>query len=374
MKYYGILIAAGALAGLGLGAQSAHATERLEEIVCDRELFEGCLNGVSSSVTNGAGLRTATAVLDDMARERSQAATAPGEATAARYGYGTGLAAGDGMGGSVFGTWASYSYNDFDSDFAFQGTQLGYDADAHNFLAGFDRLFQNRFLLGLAFGYQSVETDTVFNGGGQDTDGYTVAPYAAVLLTDVFSVDVSGGYTGLDYDQDRISPADGTDIKASFDSDRWFVQTNLNAVMMVDSFVFGAKVGYLYTDEEQDGYTETGSAASAAGGLLRTVTKRNIDLEQIVAGGEIAYVAGAYEPFFIAEYRNDLSRDNDNAAGGLPGNFTSVQPDDDDEVQLSFGVRYYTTWGVTSTLEYQRVEGRSSFDSDLFMFTLRAAL
>ncbi|MEQ8497081.1 MAG: autotransporter outer membrane beta-barrel domain-containing protein, partial [Gammaproteobacteria bacterium] len=220
-----------------------------------------------------------------------------------------------------------------------------------------------------------LDTNTRFNGGGQESDGFTVAPYAAVLLTDIFSIDVSGGYSALEYDQDRISPADGTSIEASFDSDRWFVATNLNAFLPVDRFIFGAKVGYLYTEEDQDSYLETGSVASGNAGLLRTVTSRNIDLEQLVVGGEIAYDAGnQFEPFFVAEYRNDLSRSNGNAAGGLPGNFTAVQNSDDDEVQLTFGLRYFTTWGVTSSFEYQRVEGRSDFDSDLFMFTLRAAL
>ena len=58
----------------------------------------------------------------------------------------------------------------------------------------------------------------------------------------------------------------------------------------------------------------------------------------------------------------------------MPAGFGAVQARDDDEFQLGFGVRYYTNWGVTGTFEYQRVEGRSQFDSDLFMFTLRAAL
>ncbi len=366
---------AAALPAVVLTAPATLATEsELEERICNREDFAGCLNGVSSSVTNGAGLRMSSAALDDVARERAGKSVEQ-NTQAARFGGQTGLNAGDGTAGSVFGLWANYSYNDFDSDFAFQGTSLAYDADAHNVLGGFDRLFGDRVLLGVAFGYQWLETDTRFNGGGQDSDGFTVAPYAAVLLSDIFSIDVSGGYSSLEYDQNRISPADGTGIEASFDSDRWFVATNLNAFLPVDRFIFGAKIGYLYTEEDQDAYLETGSVASANAGLLRTVASRNVDLEQLVVGGEIAYDAGNnFEPFFIAEYRNDLSRSNGNGAGGLPGNFTAVQAGDDDEVQLTAGFRYYTNWGVTTSFEYQRVEGRTDFDSNLYMLTLRTAL
>ncbi len=366
---------AAALPAFVLIAPATLATEgELEERICNREDFAGCLNGVSSSVTNGAGLRMSGSALDDVARERAGKSVEQ-NTQAARLGDQTGLNAGDGMASSVFGLWANYSYNDFDSDFAFQGTSLAYDADAHNVLGGFDRLFGDRFLLGVAFGYQWLETDTRFNGGGQDSDGFTVAPYAAVLLSDIFSIDLSGGYSSLEYDQNRISPADGTGIEARFDSDRWFVATNLNAFLPVDRFIFGAKVGYLYTEEDQDAYLETGSVASANAGLLRTVASRNIDLEQLVVGGEIAYDAGNnFEPFFIAEYRNDLSRSNGNGAGGLPGNFTAVQAGDDDEVQLTVGFRYFTNWGVTTSFEYQRVEGRTDFDSNLYMLTLRTAL
>jgi hypothetical protein len=370
-------LAAGLLAALVMpvGAQVFEEDHHHEEFVCDRENFENCLNGVSSSVTNGAGLRTDAARMKDVANERRRRQQGGGAtSTVGLFGADQGLAAGDDMGGSVFGIWGSYSYNDFDSDFTFAGTSLGYDADAHNGLLGIDRLFNDRFLLGMAFGYQSLETETFFNGGQQDSDGYTLAPYAAVLLNANWSIDVSGGYTWLDNDQDRVSPADGTNISASFDSERWFVATNLNWMATVQQWLLAAKVGYLHTDEDQDAYLEGGSAASAVAGVLRTVQKRNIDLSQVVVGGEIAYSAQLFEPFFRAEYRNDLSRDDGNRAGGLPGAFTAVQPNDDDEVQLGVGFRYYTTWGVTTTFEYQRVEGRQDFDSDLFMFTLRAAL
>ena len=253
---------------------------------CNQVNFRACLNGVGSGVSNGGDLRVGTAQYTDIARERAE--QEKGSGTASLYKPTTTLAAGDDLGGSVFAVWASYSYNDFDSDFVFQGTSLAYDADAHNGLAGFDRLFADRFLLGLAFGYQWLDADSDFNGGTMKTDGFIIAPYAAVLITDIFSVDLMGGWSPLEYDQNRISPTDGTNTSAKFDSDRWFIATNLNAIWVLENLVLGAKFGYLYTEEEQDDYTERGSAASAAAGTLRFVDNRHIDLSQIIVGGEIA--------------------------------------------------------------------------------------
>lgn len=349
-----------------------HASEA-EQPTCSRENFAACLNGVASSVTNGAGLRVSGGGQGAVASERS--GRQAGDAQAVTYvSSNDTLAAGDVGDGSVFALWGSYSYADFESDFAFAGSSLAYDAHGHNAIGGLDRLFAGRFLLGLAGGYQSVEADTAFNGGGTENDGQTVAPYIAILLNEVFSIDATAGYSWLEYDQDRISPADGTDIRASFDAERWFGATNLNALVVRGNWVLGAKVGYLHSDEEQERYLETGSAASAAANRLRRVTTRDIDISQAIVGGDIGYSIGQYEPYVMAAYRNDLSRNDGEAAGGLPVAFTSVQPDDDDEVEINIGVRYYTTWGVTSSIEYSRVEGRQDFDSDTFTFSLRAAL
>lgn len=277
------------MAFLGLPA-AGQASPSGQEPVCERENFTGCLNGVGSSVSNGAGLRLAGAEYGGVARERSGRHAE--EAQAALTPAGAALAAGDELagefGGSVFALWGSYSYSDFDSDFVFQGTSLAYEADSHSVLGGLDRLFAERLLLGVAFGYQWVESESAFNGGTTETDGFTIAPYAALLLNDVFSVDATGGYSPLDYDQARISPTDGTTTAAEFDSDRWFAAVNLNALTTLDKWVLSARLGYLYTEEEQDAYTEIGSAASAAAGTLRTVRQRDIELQQIIFGGEIA--------------------------------------------------------------------------------------
>jgi len=77
-----------------------------------------------------------------------------------------------------------------------------------------------------------------------------------------------------------------------------------------------------------------------------------------------------FEPYAIISYLNDINRDEGADAGGLPDG-VAASVDDDDEVQSGIGLRLYDN-GVSGTLEWTKVIGRDSFDSDTFMFTLRA--
>ena len=134
-------------------------------------------------------------------------------------------------------------------------------------------------------------------------------------------------------------------------------------------FRSSGRVGYLYSHESQDGYTETGSTG---GGGNRTVGERDVHISQIIVGGEAAYNLGKQEAYFGAAYVNDLSRGIGRNAGGLPG---GVAPDfdDDDEIQLNAGVRMYWT-RLTAILDLTHTVTRNNFDNTGVMFTLRTDL
>jgi hypothetical protein len=360
-------------APLGLLATGVAATPSIEpRPECSPQNFEVCLNGVSSPVTNGPMMRESLNSHGETSRGRS--GTQRAGATAWRAGREAWFAAGDPQSANV-GAWASYNYVDASSDFATAGATLGFESDAHNALAGADRLFfGDRLLLGLSGGYTALSADTTHNGGGEENDGYSVVPYAALLLTDIFSIDASGGYTALDYDQNRVSPTDGTLTTSTFDADRWFIAGNVNATLARGNWIGNLRLGAAHANERQDAYAEVGSAASALGGTLRSVREREIHLTQLVVGGEIAYGGPTVEPYVMVAYHNDLDREDDPGAGGMPGTFRVVQPSDDDEVQIGLGLRCYAERGITATLEYLRVEGREDFDLDSLMATLRLAL
>lgn len=352
------------LISFALFLSSAHVSA--QDNACSDEEFTNCLNGVGPAVTNPDSLRMTTKQIS----KQSKTQTENSDSTAAYFGDSamSGLAAGDGYPG--WGVWSSISHNKFGADIpinsAVQPTAK-YDAYQSTIFIGADKLIMDKWILGLTVGYENTDIDTKYNGGDNKTDGFTIAPYAAYLINDIFSVDMVAGYTNLSTDTDRIDNVTGSTISGDFDADRWFVATNLNANIYRGQWVFGGRIGLLYTEEEQDGYTERG------GTTARTIGERHVDLTQGSIGANLAYMHNNVEPFASLTYYNDLGRDNGTSAGGLPGAVGTTQPTDDDEFQTGLGIRYFGDI-IDGTFEWNSVISRDNFDSNSVLLTLRMLL
>ena len=281
----------------------------------------------------------------------------------------SGLAAGDHLSG--WGFWGSFNHTNFQANLPINAAigRVRYDGDTNSVLFGADYAITERLVAGVALGYEDTEVFTFYNGGNNDSDGYTIAPYAAFLINNYLSIDVAAGYTQLEYDTDRVSLASaGTTNLGSFDSDRWFASANLNAFGQVGPFAVSGRIGYLYTEEEQDAYQETGGADA------RAVSDRNIDLAQMQLGFEAAYTGFALMPYAGVTYAKDLSRDTGGSGlqPGLPG---GVAPSfvDETELQVGFGLRHYGEM-ISVMLDIQTILEREDFDSHSAMLTIRADL
>lgn len=330
---------------------------------CNKDNPSDCLDGVGPAVFNPDNIRvTSTQItkrLDQSTSEKEK------ETAFLDTASGLGLAAGDTFQG--WGGWGSFNLTNFNADIPINSTVqpvASYDAHLKSFLAGIDHLFMERLVLGAAAGYEDSSVKTFYNGGSNDVSGFTIAPYLAYLINDVFNFDVSAGYSSLDYETDRIDNISGGTIFGQFDSDRWFVTSNITATLNREQWYVKGRIGYLYTAENQDGYTETGPNTA------RTIGDRHIDLSQVSVAGEIAYNFQNIEPYVNLAYVNDISRDNGTSAGGLPGSVGSTQPDDKDEFQFYAGLRYFNK-NLSGVLEYGRIISRDTLDSQNIMLTVR---
>jgi len=79
----------------------------------------------------------------------------------------------------------SYQHTDFSDDF----TATAFDADPDTVLAGADFSPWENTVAGVAFGYDSTDTDTAFNGGSADLDSFSVVPYFAMSISEQVGVD-----------------------------------------------------------------------------------------------------------------------------------------------------------------------------------------
>ena len=348
------------LAHFQLSANVCTDADRLDPTIC--------LNGVGAATYGVDNVRLAAG---NFSAATNRAANDDDSVADGRFGHSNlnGLSAGDHFAG--WGFWGSFNNTDYDGSLPINAPigRVEYEGDIKSVLFGADKLVTDRLVLGLAIGYEESEAFTLYNGGNNDADGYTIAPYAAFFVNNFISIDAAVGYTELEYETDRVSLATaGTTNFGSYDSDRWFAAINLNASGQFNDFLLTGRVGYLYTEEDQDGYTETGGADA------RQVSDRKFDLSQLLVGVEVAYNWQSTLPYIGLAWAHDLDRENggNGLQPGLPG---GVAPtfSDDNEIQLTFGLRHYGDY-ISAMLDFNTVLERDSFDSHGVMFTLRADL
>jgi uncharacterized protein with beta-barrel porin domain len=165
-------------------------------------------------------------------------------------------------------------------------SSLGMDGNVLNTVFGVDYKFTDTFLAGVAFGYENVDIKTKFNSGTYKADGYTLAPYLGVSLSPNWSVDLSGGYTWLNYDVSRTSGA----VKGSFDGGRWFGASNLTGSYAIDRWRLSPKVGVMYLREMQNAYNDTGTSTSRN-------AAQGINFGRASGGLKTGYAFDGFTPF-----------------------------------------------------------------------------
>ena len=262
-----------------------------------------------------------------------------------------GAAAGDDI-TMPLGVWASYVRTDAKNDFSSTANK----STINSVFAGVDFEFWGNALIGVALGMEDGSTKTRFNNGKEDITGFTVAPYFAVTFTDVLSADLSGGVSQVSIDQYRTSLT-GARIESDTDAWRYFVAGNLNATYQWGPVLLTGSGGLLYSHQDVDSFTETNG---------NRVDDIDATLGQFRLGGELAYVAGSFEPYFSALYSYDFTRTELNFAPGV------LRPSgDDDDIQLGFGLRYFGDNGLSGSLEYSTLLNRDNYDEDVFTASVR---
>jgi outer membrane autotransporter protein len=233
------------------------------------------------------------------------------------------------------------------------------------FMGGVDFATADNVIVGVSLAYEDADVDTAFsndptgvvvNYGAASSNGYTIAPYVGIVLDDTWNIDISGGVSSIDTDQNRNN---GT-ITSSVDTDRLFASVNLNGFKQIDRWFVTGRVGALYAESEDDQYTESNGAVVAG---------RKNKLSQFQLGGEAAYEMGEWEPYIGGTYRYDMTATNTEltntgVAGDQPSN-------DDSDFMLSAGVRFYSKEGLTMSLGYDKLYGRDDYDEETVMFNAR---
>jgi len=260
-----------------------------------------------------------------------------------------GLNAGEGF--TNIGLWTSYSRTEFDNDFI----TTKYDGHTDNFFIGMDKALNQSLLLGIAFGYEKTKVDTTFNQGEEETDGLTIAPYLGYSLNEHWSFDLSAGYSDLATDEFRIS-LDGTKEFASVDAQRWFLAGNINSFWTFDALSLSAYGGLLLAASQDE------TTVEASG---RVISGDKTSLVQYNIGGEVAYFINNLEPFLNVTYNYDSYATEIEYFG------TDTPDNDNNDLLVGFGARYYNDLGFTLMFEYNQRLNRADIDEKTITFNAR---
>lgn len=285
-----------------------------------------------------------------------QAQTTVGKAPILEFGSGRGA----GADGKRFGFWVSGQWTSYEDDNA----STAADGTLWAAMVGADYRFTNWLVAGIAGGYESTDLDTAFNRGFIEGTGYTVAPYLVFNLGKIFSLDVTGGYTWLSYDVSRSllnsagnnSNFTSTKSTGSFDGERYFGATNLNADWAIDRWRLGASAGALFASEKHDLFTESNGTRRDA---------IHADLGRASVNGKLGYAFPYVTPWVKGGFEYDFTRDDIKVGTG-----DTAAANDDSRFIVGVGLDVHMGSMVTGRVEGSTVLG----DDDVKAYTVRAGL
>ncbi len=265
-------------------------------------------------------------------------------------------AGGGSSGGDAQSLWISSTSDSLENTFfrtAFYGA-------TQNVLVGYDITRSDKYVLGIAGGYEASNFTTKFNSGNEKTGGYNLNPYFAWLLSDRWSLDLIAGYGRFNTDQSRtVGTGAGTSaaVDSDFSSKRSFASTNLTNISTLGNWKLTGSLGFLWSRRDQDAYTENGVTGSAVAGSKQTSEQWNLL-------GEAAYGRGNSETFFGARYEDVRNYQKiEFATGEQPAN-------DPTSVLLTAGWRYFGR-GLTASFVFSGRVGQEQVKEHGFAMVLR---
>lgn len=259
----------------------------------------------------------------------------------------------------------------------------GFEFDTISITAGADYRFTDQVVAGAALGYSSSDTDLDGNGGGVESDGYSISIYGTYFEASGLYLDGSLTYGSNSFDQKRnIRYTIGTvtvdqTAKADFDGDQWSASVGGGYNFSRGPLSFGPTARLEYVKTEVDGFSEKMSAPTANGGGWATeIESQDFTSLTTRLGGEVAYAVstgwGVLLPNAQIEWVHEFEDSGSDVVGrylqDTSGTAFSFAADDVDRnyYNLSLGVSAQFADGQSAYLYYRKLFGYDDYDADTF--------
>ena len=147
-----------------------------------------------------------------------------------------------------------------------RGRETGYDFDSWGVTSGFDYRFRGGHVAGVAVGYSQYTADLDEDGGGMDSDSWTVQAYGSWLFNDQLYADFTLGYTLSDFELERVVDLTGIGpygrriARGSTDGKQFDTSIALNyRIATSGALSFTPYAQFNYARTRIDGFTESGT-------------------------------------------------------------------------------------------------------------------
>lgn len=250
--------------------------------------------------------------------------------------------------------WLNAGYSTFEED----SSAIESDGDAYSVSVGADWMFSDRLIAGLSVSGEFSETTLTFNNGSLDGEGYTVAPYFVAILgkNRNLLLDIVAGYGITDNDATRSNGA----ITGQYDSDKYFVASNLTYILRRSNFTIAPKAGVLWFESSNDAYTEVGTGGA-------DVPAGDSELGQVNFGGRIDYVKNPkFVPYVSIQGEYDFVGADYSALDAA-----TRPPEDEFGATLGAGASVQLSERATGTIGGTTALARENFSSYSLSATLR---
>jgi len=262
-------------------------------------------------------------------------------------------------GGNTQSLWISSTIDSLENTFS----RTAFYGATQNVLVGYDFTHSDRYVLGISGGYEASNYVTKFNSGNEKTGGYNLNPYAAWLISDAWSLDLIAGYGKFSTSQSRTlgtGVLTTTAVDSDVSSKRAFASSNVTGIWALGNWKLTGSLGYLWSQRDQDAYTENGITGAAVPESKQTSKQWNLL-------GEVAYGRGNSEGYFGARYEDIRNYQKVELTSGL-----GEQPaNDPTSVLLTAGWRYFGK-GLTASFVFSGRVGQEQVKEHGFSMVLRA--
>ncbi len=267
--------------------------------------------------------------------------------------------------------------------------ESGFDFDQYALTVGLDYRIRQNFIVGVAAGYGSVDSDYQSSDGGLDIDSWNGSVFLTYFKENTFYFDALATYGSNDYDSTRtiqfstINGVTNRIAQGDADGDQYSAGFGSGFDFSNKAFTYGPHIGAYYFNVDVDSFSETGS-----GGLELAIGRQRAESLTANAGGHFSYAMSMKWGVLVPNARFDWVHEfKDNretlsfrfihdpfvADPNNPTPSIKIQTDrpDSDYFMWSVGVSAQFIYGVSGFVNYQSYTGYQDVTLDELSFGLR---